>query len=110
MLVQSTRSAKYCMRLGMAVAAIATALLWVSAAQAQTSITARGNEPSWQLEIAGAEITFQTLANDPVRISSSAASSNNVDLYTGSVAGQPFVAVLAGVVCTDTMSGSTASK
>lgn len=105
MFVQSTRSPNNCMRLLMVVAAMATALLWVSVAQAQTSITARGNEPSWQLEIADAEITFQTLGNDMVRISSSATSSNNVDLYTGSVDGQPFVAVLAGVVCTDTMSG-----
>lgn len=74
---------------------------------AQSSVTARGNEPFWSLEIAADAMTFSTPDGEPLVVSPVPApvSANNVDLYVTTVDDQPFVAVLAERLCIDDMSG-----
>lgn len=83
------------------------ALLSATPALSQSSVTARGNEPFWSLEIAADAMTFSTPDGEPLKISPVPApiSANAVDLYVTTANGQPFVAVLADRLCVDDMSG-----
>lgn len=83
------------------------ALLSATPALSQSSVTARGNEPFWSLEIAADAMTFSTPDGEPLKVSPVPApiSANNVDLYVTNADGQPFVAVLADRLCIDDMSG-----
>lgn len=86
--------------------AIGMALLIVSGAHAAT-LTARGNEPGWHVEIDDSAITFTTMDGAPVSIEPvpPATIANEVTVYSATVGSEPFVLFVANTTCSDTMSG-----
>ena len=78
----STQSSRL-RRLALPATLLLAMLLPAAPALAQESVTARGNEPFWQLEISDQAMTFQTLDGEVVRVSPPppATASNGVALY-----------------------------
>jgi len=91
---------------GAGIYAVATALLIIGDARA-ADLTARGNEPGWQVQVTDRSITFSTmdaaaLSVEPVPAANTA---NGVAVYAASASGKPFALVVADKVCSDTMTG-----
>lgn len=71
------------------------------------NLTARGNEPGWQIEISDKAITFRALDGETFTIEPvpQVTSANDIDTYSAMVNGRPFTLTVANGVCVDTMAG-----
>ena len=88
------------------VAPLAACLVVANAAQGAT-LTARGNEPGWQLEMTETAITFrtqdgETLSMEPVP---AAIASDAGQTYSGVAGEKAFTLTIADRSCSDTMTG-----
>jgi heat shock protein HslJ len=91
---------------GASVGSIGIALLIACDAHAG-SLTARGNEPGWQLVITDRSITFSTMDGATVSVEPvpPATMANEVAVYSATIDGKPFALVVADKICSDTMTG-----
>jgi heat shock protein HslJ len=71
------------------------------------SLTARGNEPGWHIEVSDKAITFRAMDGETFTIEPvpQATTANAVETYAATVGGRPFTLALADEVCADTMTG-----
>jgi heat shock protein HslJ len=85
---------------------IVIALLIAGDAHA-AGLTARGNEPGWQIEITDRAITFSTMDGVAVSIEPvpPATTANEVTVYSATVEDSPFSLVVVDKICSDTMTG-----
>ena len=84
------------------------ALLFASLSQAATTtFSARGNEPSWCVEMTDATITFRAMGAEAVTISPKpdAKVVTAAETYIATVEGEPFSLTITDKICVDTMSG-----
>ena len=91
---------------GASIGSIGIALLIAGDAHA-ASLTARGNEPGWQLVITDRAITLSTMDGAAVSVEPvpPATMANEVAVYSATVDGKPFALVVADKICSDTMTG-----
>ncbi len=98
------------MRLGsvlrIAAPCLALSLAAIDSGEA-ASLTARGNEPGWHIEVSDTSITFRAMDGETFTIEPlpRVTTANAVDTYAATVDGRPFTLSLADEVCVDTMSG-----
>jgi heat shock protein HslJ len=87
--------------------AILALLLAASDAAMAATLTARGNEPGWQVAISDTQLTFRTADAAAVTIAPvpKPMSAGGVDTYAATVDDKPFSLAVADTVCVDTMSG-----
>lgn len=87
--------------------AILALLLATSQAAKAAPLTARGNEPGWQVTISETEMTFRPLGAAAVTIAPAPKpiTADGIDTYVAKVDGKPFSLAIIGTVCVDTMSG-----
>ncbi len=80
--------------------------------RAATNLSARGNEPGWQIEVTDAGITFRTMEGETITVSPKPEPEivDGVETYRAEVEGQKFSLTIADTVCVDTMSGMTFPK
>jgi heat shock protein HslJ len=71
------------------------------------SLTARGNEPGWHIEVSESAITFRAMDGENFTIEPvpQPTTANAVATYAATVGGRPFTLSLADEVCADTMTG-----
>jgi heat shock protein HslJ len=95
-------------RSALAIAApfLALALTALPAAEA-ASLTARGNEPGWRIELSEKAITFNGQDGEIFTIAPvpQAARTGTTDTYAATVDGRTFTLAIADAVCADTMTG-----
>jgi heat shock protein HslJ len=91
---------------GASIGSIGIVLLIAGDARAE-SLTARGNEPGWQLEITDDAIDFSTMDGVAVSVQRvpPATTANEVAVYSANVEGKPFSLVVVDKICSDTMTG-----
>ncbi|QMV01787.1 META domain-containing protein [Devosia sp. D6-9] len=83
-------------------------LLFCALGSAQAaSLTARGNEPSWRVDISDERIAFSMLDGETVTLEPAPAPtvSNGISVYSATTDQGAFALVVADKVCIDTMSG-----
>lgn len=87
--------------------AILALLLAAPQAVWAATLTARGNEPGWQVTVSETEMTFRPLGGGAVTIKPvpKPIMADGVETYAAKVDGKAFSLVVAGAVCVDTMSG-----
>ena len=70
-------------------------------------MTARGNEPGWQIKVSDKAITFHALDGETFTIvpAPKPTTKDGTDIYTATVDGRQFTLTLADAVCADTMTG-----
>jgi heat shock protein HslJ len=71
------------------------------------ALTARGNEPFWQIEVSDKAISFRTMDGETFTIEPvpQPVATDGGETYSATVDGQPFTLTVVDTVCTDTMSG-----
>ncbi|MDI6025913.1 META domain-containing protein [Corticibacterium sp. UT-5YL-CI-8] len=72
------------------------------------TLTARGNEPGWHIEISETAISFRELNGENFKIEpvpQAATPSNGITTYSATVDGQPFSLTIEDRICADTMTG-----
>ncbi|WP_423069454.1 META domain-containing protein [Devosia sp. CN2-171] len=91
---------------GAGICSVATALLITGGAQA-AGLTARGNEPSWNVQVTDQAIIFNTIDGPTVSVEPvpAAKTANEVIVYAAAVDGKPFALVVADKICSDSMTG-----
>lgn len=94
------------LRRGLGAGSIGLALLLAGNVHA-ADLSARGNEPGWQLTMTDTAITVSTmdgviLSVEPVPTATAA---NGIAVYSATVDGTPFALVVADKLCSDTMTG-----
>lgn len=91
---------------GMAVSFSAICLAAAPSVEAAT-LTARGNEPGWQIELSDEAITFRTLEGKILTIEPAPQPTreNGIDIYSATADGGQFTLAVADEACTDTMTG-----
>lgn len=92
--------------LGTMISALSLSLALSSVAQA-ASLTARGNEPGWRIDISDKNLVFRgqdgkTFTIEPAPV---AVTVNGFDTYQAGVENQPFTLTVSDKICVDTMSG-----
>lgn len=72
-----------------------------------TSLSARGNEPGWQVRIAGNALSFNVLGGESfeIRPAPQPIRQGGADTYQATVGGRQFALTVAAGICVDTMSG-----
>lgn len=101
-----TRNLRHRLIGGARVGSIGIALLIAGDAYAG-SLTARGNEPGWQLMITDRAITFSTMDGMAVSVEPvpPATTANEIAVHSTMVEGKPFSLVVVDKICSDTMTG-----
>ena len=91
---------------GASIGSIGIALLIAGNAHA-ASLTARGNEPGWQIVITDDAIDFSTMDGVAVSVQPvpPATTANEVVVYSATIEGSPFSLVVVDKICSDTMTG-----
>lgn len=79
----------------------------MSNAAETASLTARGNEPGWQIRISDAELSFNALGGESFTIKPAPQPTRqgDSDTYQATVEGRQFALTIAARTCVDTMSG-----
>ena len=74
---------------------------------AAATLSARGNEPSWQIEMSDKALTFRSLEGETFTIEPvpQPTRENGIDTYSVTVDGRQFTLAIANEVCADTMTG-----
>jgi len=85
----------------------ATSLVQAAGDAPAAGLTARGNEPGWQIEISDKAISFRTMDGEAFTIEPvpEPMAADGVETYSATVDGQPFTLTVADTLCADTMSG-----
>lgn len=97
-----------CLSLPLAVSVAALSLCAVAIDYAAAApLTARGNEPGWQIEISDSTLSFNSLGGDTFTIEPAppAVRQGDADTYAATVKGRHFTLTIADKACVDTMSG-----
>ncbi|UVK42901.1 META domain-containing protein [Mesorhizobium sp. AR07] len=70
-------------------------------------MTARGNEPNWQIKVSDKAITFHALEGETFTIEPvpQPTTKDGTDVYTATVDGRHFTLTITDAVCADTMTG-----
>lgn len=71
------------------------------------TLTARGNEPGWQIEVTDAAMTFRTVDAGVVTVAPVPKPTvrKGIETYTAKVGDRPFSLVVTRKICSDTMTG-----
>lgn len=71
------------------------------------SLTARGNEPGWQIRISDTALSFNALGGETftVKPAPQPTRQGDADTYLATVDGRQFALTIAAKICVDTMSG-----
>jgi len=71
------------------------------------SLTGRGNEPGWHVEISDKAISFRAMGGESFTIAPvpQPARQGDTDTYSATVDGREFALTVADAICTDTMTG-----
>jgi heat shock protein HslJ len=93
-------------RLALAIPVLSLSLAVPGMAQA-ASLTARGNEPGWRIEVSDKTIVFQGQDGENFTIEPlpPVTTADGIETYSAKVGDRPFTLTLADNICTDTMSG-----
>ncbi|MEO4001692.1 META domain-containing protein [Mesorhizobium sp. CAU 1732] len=92
---------------GVAVSLSLAGLATIDETEAAT-LTARGNEPAWHVEISETAITFRELNGENFKIEpvpQATTPSRGITIYSATVDGQPFSLTIEDKICADTMTG-----